>query len=358
MRSEGLPKQNEQMSVVTGTGLIALDVIIRNGTKPNYQLNAGGSCGNILTILSYLGCKSYPIAHIGSDNASKLVIQDMTNFGVNTSLILQDENRKTPIFVETIRTAKNGRPIHKFMRICPDCGSYLPRFRGISKNILETMRTLPKSNIFYFDRITYGSMELAKKFKNTGSLIFFEPNGIKNWKHFFECSALADVVKFSHEMLGKSEYIWEKLETPLIIETLGSEGLRFRFDNKNNTTIWKDMPAYDIKGLRDAAGAGDWCSAGIIHTLCRNDAINLKDCREKDIEMAIKYGQALAAVNCHFEGARGAMYNISRENLSAIISSIMDKKEYTNKYIEMPDESHGKMTAHSMITQHLDAFEP
>lgn len=44
---------------IAGTGLIALDVVIPNEPRSLPQLWAGGTCGNVLTALAYLGWDSY-----------------------------------------------------------------------------------------------------------------------------------------------------------------------------------------------------------------------------------------------------------------------------------------------------------
>ena len=53
--------------VVAGTGLVALDVVINHATGSPQKVFAGGTCGNVLTILSYLGWLSYPIARMDRD---------------------------------------------------------------------------------------------------------------------------------------------------------------------------------------------------------------------------------------------------------------------------------------------------
>ena len=49
-----------QTPVVVGTGLVALDIVINSDVHRPPQLWAGGTCGNVLTILSYLGWHAYP----------------------------------------------------------------------------------------------------------------------------------------------------------------------------------------------------------------------------------------------------------------------------------------------------------
>ena len=81
------PLRVNRNPVVIGTGLVALDVVIPNGLESDPQLRAGGTCGNVLTALAYLGWSSYPIARLSEDGASKLVAADLRQWGVNLDLL-------------------------------------------------------------------------------------------------------------------------------------------------------------------------------------------------------------------------------------------------------------------------------
>ena len=56
---------------------------------------------------------------------------------------------------------------------------------------------------------------------------------------------------------------FQKTNITLEIITLGEEGLDYRFKNGK----WIHSEPINIDGLIDSAGAGDWCSAGIIEKL-------------------------------------------------------------------------------------------
>jgi fructokinase len=50
--------------IAYGTGFVSLDIVISSDpSEPSYHW-AGGTCSNVLTILSYLGWKSFPIARL------------------------------------------------------------------------------------------------------------------------------------------------------------------------------------------------------------------------------------------------------------------------------------------------------
>ena len=57
-------------SVCLGSGLIALDVIYDGrGSDPFFL--AGGSCCNVLVILSYLGWDSFPLVRLGAESRGR-----------------------------------------------------------------------------------------------------------------------------------------------------------------------------------------------------------------------------------------------------------------------------------------------
>jgi fructokinase len=91
---------------------------------------------------------------------------------------------------------------------------------------------------------------------------------------------------------------------------------------------WKFIPAFHVRDLKDAAGAGDWCTAGLIHMLVKSNE-SLDRISEKNIAEALRYGQALSALNCGFEGARGAMYGIQKSHFFKEIQFILDREEAT-----------------------------
>ena len=56
---DGIPS-----TTVVGAGFIALDVLLNGNDNEHFRRRAGGTCGNVLAILSFLGFHSVPIARI------------------------------------------------------------------------------------------------------------------------------------------------------------------------------------------------------------------------------------------------------------------------------------------------------
>ena len=69
-------------AVCIGTGLLALDVILNGSPTTPPKFNAGGSCGNVLTILSFLDWSIFPIARLADNKASIELLNDLNNWNV------------------------------------------------------------------------------------------------------------------------------------------------------------------------------------------------------------------------------------------------------------------------------------
>lgn len=303
-----------------GTGLIALDVIYNQTPKPNFL--AGGSCGNVLTILSYLGWGSYPVARLGDDPEGDRIIEDMRNWGVKTQFIEQESGVNSPRIIEKI--LKGKKVTHRFFMKC-EHKNWLPRRRPYLLKTLETIQDkIPQSNVFYFDRANPSALELAKHLKNQGSIIFFEPpKFLPDDDNFIKCLQIADIVKHCYDQADETEK--SNIKIPLEIQTMGEDGLQYRARILKQRT-WKKMNAFPVSNLVDTAGSGDWLSAGLIHILFQNKSKFAPT--QKKLDFALKFGQALASLNCNFVGARGIMYNLGKSQLFSLVEKMITANEY------------------------------
>ncbi len=303
--------------ICSGSGLLALDIVLSERTTDT-RFWAGGSCGNVLTILSYLGWNSYPIARIGGDPAGDRILEDLRRWKVKTNFIEQDGSIESPIIIERIRIKE--KPRHVFEMKCPECGNVLPRRKPVLLNSVKNiLMRIPRSNVFYFDRVSPSIIALARHFRSVGALIVFEPNTFREDKLFEESLKLAHIVKHCYKQ--NAHYLDSSI--PIEIQTMGENGLRYRSSLWEESMDWSYLKPYPVGELVDAAGAGDWCTAGIIHVLGQN---SINSISRKRLETALNLGQCLAAINCHFEGARGSMYSISKHSLFSLVHTLMHRK--------------------------------
>ncbi|MDE0457985.1 MAG: PfkB family carbohydrate kinase [Chromatiales bacterium] len=311
---------------VFGTGLIALDLVL--GPDPDTPVRswAGGTCGNVLSILAYLGWDAHPIARMNDDVASDRVRADMRRWGVHMDWANCAPTAHTPIIVQEIRRRRDGRTDHRFSWSCPRCGRWLPPFKAITVDAVERVKpALAGASVFFLDRLSRGTLTLAAEASAQGALVVFEPSSKSTDKLLAEAVALAHVVKYADRrlagipgvMAGGSEVLIE-------VQTLGDQGLRYRHRLGRGVSGWMHLKAIPAPQLADTCGAGDWCTAGLIAKAAASGRDGFLRTGARGVRTALRYGQALAAWNCGFEGARGGMYAVSGEMFKRQIAGLLN----------------------------------
>jgi fructokinase len=292
---------------VGGTGFLPLDLVYRDDNPSRLQAYAGGTCGNILAILAFLGWDVYPIARHNDSALARIIKDDLKLWGVHLDFVSLEPTALPPVVVQRVFAKPRGGKTHSFAWTCPGCGSPLPSFKPVlAKSILEVSDRLPKMQVFFFDRVSRGALDLAKRCVDSGGVVVFEPSMIGDPRLFSEAISLSHVFKYSQDRMSDVNEVRGTAEPVIEIETLGSAGLRYR----RRGGRWKEVDAFSIRRTVDTSGAGDWCTAGILHMLCQEGIQGLHGATDQDTLSAVRLGQAMAAWTCQFEGARGGMYGV------------------------------------------------
>lgn len=331
--------------MVVGSGTIVVDIILHNGsTIPEYR--AGGTCGNVLAGLSFLGWESLAIARVGTGLAATILIEDLTKNNVDTTHISRETKLSTPRIIE--RLSSNGEYAkHSFPRYCPSCNSYLPRFRSPRLDIIgEVDEIYNRADIYFFDKVTTSTLELARRCRESGALVIFEPSSLKNLDNIQQAMSICHILKYTSDNIKgpsgyeKNEKITEFVDsyrTPLVIKTRGEHGLSYRILREKR---WYHMKSYTPPELNDTCGAGDWTTIGFLYDIynkaCHNaikleEAINSNDLVAK----ALKFSQILSSLSCMFVGARGLSDSIDRESILKLV------RAQTNRRINLVDQVTG-----------------
>jgi fructokinase len=310
---------------VVGTGFIALDAVVSAEKSVPVRHWAGGTCGNVLIALRYLGWAAKPIARLGTSKVNQLLVKDLRRWRVSQAFVRTDPEGSTPVIVERITKDASGNPKHSFHWRCDGCGSrypgYKPELLGVAEKIAPK---IAKAKVFFFDRVSAGALHLARAAKDAGALVFFEPCSIGNPLLFRQAWEVSHVVKYSHERLSDFPELAVEPSPRLVVETLGDAGLRYlRRSAANRAGTWTNLNALPVNDLKDAAGAGDWCTAGIISKLGANGFAGFSKTADRHLTEAMQFGQALASWNCRFEGARGGMYAVSKAQFRTQIEDIL-----------------------------------
>lgn len=333
---------------IVGAGLITLDIVLRGvpdvaqaarkGASSNKAWRvahwAGGTCGNVLAALSYLGWRAAPIGRLGADTAADAITTDLEQSGVETGWIEHDVGRESARIAQHI-TERPGCPVrHRFAFSCPVCGAAFPKYRPPRWEQYEAAIAAPSEggmipDVFFFDRVSPAILAMAEAFRAGGALVYFEPSAVGRLTDFRRALELCHVVKYAHDRLDAALAALGGLgrltrRRPRVeVETLGHEGLRYRVnDGTRRGRIWRHQPAFRVTELRDAAGAGDWCSAGLLYQLgwrCGADAEVLS---EDAVAHALTFGQALAALNCQHVGPRSATRAVRSGEMLAFAAAV------------------------------------
>jgi len=327
-----------------GTGFVTLDIIQSDVSSKIAKRYAGGSCANVLTILSFLGWESTIFSRIGNDLSGIEVLIDLNNWNVNTNLLIIENNKRTPIIFQN-NFYSHDIPQHHFSRNCPICGIKSAGYRPLlKKNINDMLKMIPETSSFYFDRVSQTNHDLSISAKKNGSLIVFEPSGIKDQNLFLSCLRNCHIFKHSHGVLPVIKDLVIESGVPIEIETFGSKGLQITLRYKSKVIHNEYLPSLQAPFLKDASGSGDWCSAGLIYAFLKDkkEVPNIYTTFDNFLE-SVKFGQALAALNCSFDGARGLMYAFPMKKVTSLANKLLkgeavstDITKHPFKSIEIP----------------------
>jgi fructokinase len=283
----------KEPSILTA-GYMPLDVIHDGAGTVNRQ--AGGSAGNVAAIMAFLGWRATVAGQIGYDSAGDELIADLQQAGVRTSQIRQSMGTLTPRLVHTIRA---DGPRYSYR--CKDCDSSFPRSRPLTLDAsAECARACPRPTVFFFDRANPATLWLAEEYSRRGSVIVFEPSVPANPELTARAVAVAHIIKCGHDRLAAGY--------KTVPHTSGSVQIRIITHGINGLDLFiGNQPARHMAAIAtnaiDPGGAGDWTTAGILVKSVRRNIID-----QRALVDAIRFGQALAAINCTAIGARGLMH--------------------------------------------------
>lgn len=290
------------MRRIIGIGLVALDVVVDDATGERIGAWAGGSCGNVLSILAWMGWNAIPVARLDEAHNAQLVRKDLRRWSVDERWLALGSPAPAPVFIERLLTQDDGSIRHRFERFCPACGGRLPRYQPVARNALgPVVESLGAWDVLYVDRPSAGAVLLAREARERGLLVVFEPSARGKPAHLAAIAADADVVKYSSERLTQDDRDLIAVAAPVLeIETMGACGLRYR-----RRGDWQRLAPVVVQA-DDTAGAGDWTTAGLLLALAMRPRAVERLGKQATREI-LSFAQALGAWSCHFRGPRGAM---------------------------------------------------
>jgi fructokinase len=281
----------------------------------------GGSTGNVLSILAFLGWESLPLVNLGRDHVGATIHREFTKLGANMRHVRLDRGLTTPLLYQ-FACEPSEAPRYSFA--CPVCG----QTRRFHENLVDSggdefVRSAAESNVFFFDRVTAGTVRMAQAARAGGAFVFFEPSSVSADRSLFDAAlGSAHVVKYSIDRIR--EPLDHHLSAGFVeIQTMGARGLRFR--KHSLAPDWVNLPALRTSSVADTSGAGDWCTAGFLHALFADRGVSeLRDLDYNDIYRSLRLGQSIAALSVRHIGARGLMRAWYPSDALGIAQQILD----------------------------------
>jgi fructokinase len=291
MSSLGAPSPSNSL---VASGYFAVDLISMSST---FKASPGGTATNVASGLASLGWASSLAGSVGDDPAGQFLSRVLSNQGVQTRWLKQEDGWSTPVLIQEPR----GND-HRWLFTCPHCGERFARYRPPNvEDAAQVIESLTPPSAFFFDRTSRFSLTLAKEWSARGTLIVFEPSTPGRPELFDRAVQVSSIVKFSS---GRSTEFEARVEgaKAALVKTQGQEGLDFKTFGDER---WHHLGAPRLERIVDTAGAGDWTTVGLVAGLFQSGAFEHRTLSDAaSLAKALDSGQALAAMSCEWSGFR------------------------------------------------------
>lgn len=267
---------------IIGSGIYNLDTIVvrdypewprlRPFTDNVYLEEVGGTCGNVMSILAWLGWDAKPLACLDDSPEGLKITEDLKRFGCDCRYVTNTPDGGTTLLRCTHKKDLNGKHAMSVRAGSPG-GSRFPkrhflRARDEAPAFLETLSEAPA--VFFFDDSAAGNRLIAKGLKERGSLIYFEPSKLSS-NADLEAVSISDIIKFSDENIPDMSFA-DAYNDKLFIQTMGANGVRFKLLDQP----WMTLNGIPATSVVDTEGAGDWFTAALINEMAEARMMSLE----------------------------------------------------------------------------------
>ena len=348
-----------------GTGNYSFDVIIQReypngfivGRRNKFEekivkMEIGNTCGNVMTMLPYLGVKTFPVAKLDVSPQGYQMKRDMKAYGADVRFVSNTLNGGTTILRCTHKLGDDGNPAMSFKgstagKVWSGLSArpirkYLSSQHGEVDTLVNSLDFTP--DVFFFDIAQAGHRMLAERLREKGTLVYFECDSdghektnerdrVAAHRAFLRCVAVSDIVKMSGDHIQDLSFA-DAYQDKLFIQTLGEDGLRFKLrDGK-----WIKLDPIVNPDYKDYEGAGDWTTSTLIAALCAKDMLKVKDMKEKDVKEALTTAQKIASYSVGFVSSKGLIHADERFKKQ---DDTLEMPHYTKKLMYL----HGSASA-------------
>lgn len=290
---------------IIGTGIFNLDIIVKREYPQWPEMRpfedkvvleeVGGTCGNVMSILAWMGWNVRPIACLDDSPEGLKITEDLIRYGCDCQYVTNTPGGGTTILRCTHKLDKEGKHTMSVRAGSPG-GSRFPkrhflRARDEAQIFLDQLIEMP--SVFFFDDPAAGNRLLAKVLKERGAMVYFEPSKVATNADFDAVKA-SDIIKFSDENVPDVSFV-EDFRGKLFIQTMGPKGVRYKYRSQP----WEVVKALPIQIVVDTEGAGDCFTATFINAIAESGLTS------SSITCAISTAMANASRSVGYFGSKG-----------------------------------------------------
>ena len=301
---------------IIGSGVYVLDNIVvrdypawplqRPFTDRTVIEEVGGTCGNVMCILSWLGWKAMPQVCLDDSAEGYKMAADLERYGCDCRFVTNTPAGGTTLLLCTHKRDAEGNHTIAFRAGSPG-GSRFPkhhylRARDEAPAFVKSLDSVP--GVYFFDNPAAGHRLIARTLREKGSLVYFEPSAIIN-NADMDAVAASDIIKFSGPNVPDTSFT-DRFPEKLFIQTLGAEGLRFRLRGG----AWTEIPPVPCGDVIDWEGAGDWTTSVFLNQLATVDK-PFRELAEDDVRGCLETAQPAASQSVRFLSSKGLIHSLN-----------------------------------------------
>lgn len=303
---------------ILGTGNIGLDIIFQREYPEGFDIakkrnpfvdkliaeEVGNTCGNVMTMLPYLGVDTFPIGHFDDSEQGLKITASLHHYGADTRFVQNSPNGGTTLMTCIHKLDQNGHHAMSHRATAPNIR--FPKRKLMRKDeVQEFLKQLDFTpDAYFFDTAEAGPRELAVALKQQGVLVYFEPENDKEQNKFLRCVEASDIIKFSGTRITDLAFV-DQYRDKLFIRTLGEQGMEFNLRGMG----WKHIEPVPNPNEVDWEGAGDWTTSVILAELCKRGITDIAQLTEEEVTEVLKKAAAIASRSVSYMTSKGLIRN-------------------------------------------------
>ena len=265
---------------ILGSGVYNLDIIEvrdypqwplqRPFTDREVLREVGGTCGNVMSILAWMGWDSRPLALLDDSPEGMRITADLKWFGCDCRHVSNTPDGGTTMLWCKHKRNPDGSPKVSCRAGAPGGSRFpkrrFPRMRDEAPAFLEALEEAP--SVFFFDDPAAGNRVLARGLRERGALVFFEPAKVEG-NTGLDAVKASDIIKFSDQNIPDPAFV-DAFDDKVFIQTLGPKGVRVKVGRKP----WVVIDAVPAEKVVDTEGAGDSFTSAFLDRIAELDGID------------------------------------------------------------------------------------